>query len=245
MHLDDERIERLVVGELALAADAELARHLSECGECRARLDAARREDAEVRALLAAVDHPVPRVDARTLIVAERGSTRAWRRWAAAAVLALGLTGGAYAASAPLGRLLERALGSEDDAEVAPPSPPAPAPLPSPPTPSGGIAVDATAPVLVVLRALPTGASASVTLGDEATLSVEVFGGEPAFAAEGQRLEIVGDAASTLFVIRIPRAAPRVEVRVGDRAVFLKEGAATATDAPGDASAGWTISLDP
>jgi len=38
---------------------------------------------------------------------------------------------------------------------------------------------------------------------------------------------------------------PRVELRVGDAVRFVKEGTQIATDAPGDADAGWTLSLTP
>jgi hypothetical protein len=243
MHLDDERIERLLAGELDPAADPALARHLGECGDCRARLTEARREDERVRTLLRSVDHAPPAVDVRAVIARERARSPAARRWAAGILLALGLAGGAYAASAPLGRWIDRMRERPGDTlEAAPSMQPPSAPAPSA-EPSGGVALDAGGPLLVVFESPAPGTRARVALGDDARLVVQALGGAAGFAESAGRLVITGAAAE--FEIIVPRSAPRVELRAGDVRLFVKEGSRVTVAPAGDASGPWLLELEP
>jgi hypothetical protein len=244
MHLDDEMIERLVAGELDRRDSAE-ARHLAGCADCRTRLVEATREDEQLRALLGALDHAPPAVDARALIARDRGRARMARRWAAGILLALAVAGGAYAASAPLGRLVERMWDRGGDTlEAAPTAVPESA-APAAAEPTGGVAVDASVPLVVVFESAAPGARARVTLADDPRLVVEAFGGAPEFAESAGRLAITGGPAPYRFEIRIPRAAPSVELRVAQAVRLLKAGGRVETEAPGDATSGWEVSLDP
>jgi hypothetical protein len=242
MHLDDERIERLVAGELDRRDSAE-ARHLAECADCRARLAQATREDEGLRELLGALDHAPPVVDAFALIARERGRGRAGRRWAAGILLALGVAGGAYAASAPLGRLVERMRDrGSDTLEAAPAAAPERA-APAAAEPTGGVAVDASAPLVVVFESAAPGARARISLGDDSRLVVEAFGGAPGFAESAGRLVITAGPATPRFEVRIPRAAPSVELRVGEQRLFLKEGSNIAVAPAGGAGGPWLLEL--
>jgi len=48
MHLDDERLQRLLHGELEPGAETSIMGHLATCDPCRDQLTAARREAADV-----------------------------------------------------------------------------------------------------------------------------------------------------------------------------------------------------
>jgi predicted anti-sigma-YlaC factor YlaD len=97
MHLDDERLQRLLSGELEPRVEASIRGHLATCGPCRDQTTAARREAAEVSRLLGFLDHPAPRLDPEDVMHASRG-VLGWGRRAALVFLGLGLAGVAYAA---------------------------------------------------------------------------------------------------------------------------------------------------
>ena len=76
MHLDDERVQRLLHDELAPPARAVALEHLETCDACRARLDDEARAEHRLFATLQAIDTPpplrMPHLDARP---------RTSRRW--------------------------------------------------------------------------------------------------------------------------------------------------------------------
>lgn len=63
------------------------------------------------------------------------------------------------------------------------------------------------------------------------------------FTAATDGLRIEGDEAGAHFVIGIPRAAPRVEVIVAGRRVFLKNGPQIVADVPPDSLGGYSLLL--
>jgi hypothetical protein len=65
MHLDDERIQRLLHDELGSAA-AEIRLHLESCAACRELVDEAREDERRIFGLLSQVDHPRPVIDLGT-----------------------------------------------------------------------------------------------------------------------------------------------------------------------------------
>ena len=65
-----------------------------------------------------------------------------------------------------------------------------------------------------------------ITLTDGTRVVVRAAQGAASYASGAGRLTIDNRALSASYEIGIPRSAPRVEVRVGDRRLFLKEGAA-------------------
>ena len=79
MHLDDERVQRLLHGELG-SAEAETRFHLESCAPCRDLVAGARVEEDRILALLSEVDHPVATLDPR-IVLAERNASRGhWGR---------------------------------------------------------------------------------------------------------------------------------------------------------------------
>ena len=77
MHLDDERLQRLLDGELEPGAETAIRGHLATCEACRDQMTAVRREAAEVSRLLAFLDDPVPRLDPEDVVRASgRGGGR-------------------------------------------------------------------------------------------------------------------------------------------------------------------------
>lgn len=225
MHLDDERIERLLHGELTPEAAAAVRQHVAICDECRSSVAASRREEDEVYALLRHIDHPVPRVEIRALT--RRPSVRDLNayRWVAGVVLALGLGGLAYAIpGSPLPAVVNaivewvsrRPNPSVPDVERTAP--------PLPETGIGGIAV-VPGTVLVVSFTTPhahTQIEVSLTDGDR----VEVQGpsGAATFHSEVDRLTVDNPSSSASFTIQVPRNAPRIEIRVAGKRIFLKDG---------------------
>src|SRR5688572_31719644 len=109
MHLDDERVQRLLHGELEPAGERLARQHLAACEDCRTRVDEARAEEHRIFALLREVDHPAPDADPRAILAAGRGPRARWERWAAGLLLVAAAGGAAYAApGSPLPAALDR-----------------------------------------------------------------------------------------------------------------------------------------
>ena len=95
MHVDAERVERLLHGELSPDEARAAHAHLESCASCRATVDAARSQEAEVLALLGTLDHTPPAFDLAAVRV--RRHQRWPLRWAAGFAFALVAAGTAYA----------------------------------------------------------------------------------------------------------------------------------------------------
>lgn len=224
MHLDDQQVRLLLDGELEEAPALAARAHAAECPACGERLAAAAHIDEEIAALLTQLDAPPPAVDAGEVVAQagrhRRGLPRGPRtavRWAAGALLALGLAAAAYAMpGSPLAAWLKALATGPGGAE-----PPAAAVAEAT---ASGIAVHPGEGLLVRFVSLPAGSRARVVLVDDALLTVRAMNGEAAYSSLTARIDVEA-AGTTLFEIEIPRAAPLVEVRAGERRVLLKEGA--------------------
>ena len=243
MHLDDERLERLLHGELAEDDSAAARSHLLACAECRARFAAAERDEREVFDLIGAVDHPVPTVAVGTILERAGARRRTWHRWAAAAVLVLALGGAAYALpGSPLRRwvdaAMERVAGGGPGGIV-----PDPVPVDAPPEDGAGIAVAPGAGLLIEFVGPEVGGSARIVLSDATEVMIRAPTGAATFRAEAERVAVHRSGTRARFDIEIPRSAPRVEVRVGTRRIFLKEGTRTTADMPLGPDGAWILML--
>jgi len=224
MHLDDERLQRLLSGELEPRVEASIRGHLATCEPCRVQLTAARREASEASRLLGLLDDPVPRLDPEDVMHASR-RVLGWGRRAALVFLGLGLAGVAYAApGSPVPGWL-RSL-----ATPARPAPTRAAAIAPRPTQSGdagvsGIAVSPGERLAILLPSPPTGASAYVSLSDTADIVVRVLSGKASFSSGIDRLLVETADSTAVFRILVPRAASRVEIRAGGSRLFLKQGA--------------------
>jgi hypothetical protein len=168
--------------------------------------------DDEVLALLRHLDHPTPEVRAATIIAVARERPLHWVRWAATIVLALAVAGGAYALpGSPLRSWIQKLTHK------------------APPAPQGhnaavpGIAVTPGLDFVVhFTRPQPT-AQIDVVLTEGAEVEVHAVTGTAGFRAGTDTLIVDNWDSRATFDVRIPRAAPRVQVVVGDRRIWPRE----------------------
>lgn len=234
MHLDEEGVQRLIDGELAPDPERVARAHLAACAECREAVARAEREAAEVRTLLGQLDEPVP-APAPILSFPAMPTPRPTRpelgrsprplQLAAGLLLLLGLAGAAAALPGSpvrswMAALRERLSGGNPSSPTA-----LPVSVPAPDTAASGIAVPADEPLLIVFARAQAAGAARITLTDGIRVVVRAPQGAASFSSGAGRLTIDNRAAAAGYEIEIPRSAPRVEVRVGDRQLFLKEGA--------------------
>ena len=244
MHLKEEQVQRLLHNELRPAAEDLVREHLAGCPDCQTRLAEAERAEGAVDSLLRKLDHAPPRVDAEVIAARARAALFAWRKWAAGILLTFGLATTAYAVpGSPLPgwwKAIIEQIGDGPDR-----SPQAPARAPSGEPGLSGIAVAPGREFIIVFTSLQPQSRATVLLSDGAEVVVRVSNGAATFTSELDRL-IIGNTGSTgTFEIRIPRAAPRVEIRVGALPIFLKEGPRVTTEQPPEASGSYLLPLTP
>jgi len=269
MHLDEAAIQSLLIGE-ATPESAALAReHLATCGECGDRWAAAEREALEIAELLEHLDQPVAAVNlehlrararepepvlrarSRELATTVKGRYR-WLRQAAAILIALGLLRGAYAMpGSPLPKwvasVVERVTKPEGPVPAPDPAPrpdaSAPAPAPMTETGMSGIAVAPGASLLIHFQQPAGEGEIQVTLVDGAEVQVRAPIGAATFTSGTDRILVDHPTSGAVFEVSIPRSAPRVEIQVDGRRVFLEEGGAVTTAAPAGAGANYILPL--
>jgi len=230
MHLDEERLQRLLDRELSAPEDRAAREHLSSCASCRQSLAEAGREQSEVQDLLGTLDVPIPAVSLEAVAPESIPHGIVWRRWAAGLLVALGLAGAAYAApGSPLPALVRAALewaGGSETRKTPTPAPNMPPPSQPDPLPAfdSGIAVAPGEAMVVEFTSNQTEGEARVSLGDVKTLQIRCPAGAATFTSQIDRLVIDNAFSKASFEIRIPAGAPRVEIRVGSRVLLLKEG---------------------
>ena len=240
MHLDDERIQRLLHGELG-GVETETRLHLAECDACRDLLEEAREDEARIFGLLASLDHEPPAVDPGEVFGRRRRAAGQWGRRAAAVLVGAAIGGVAYAApGSPVPRILERLIGQGDEVQGRPPAPEAR----SRPPGGGGIAVEATDGLVIDLATAGDGAVATVALSDGDEVEVRAVEGTARFSSDPGQLSVLSSGGARLEIL-IPRSAASVEVRAGAVPVFRKlaEGAVTAL--PRDSTGRYRIPLRP
>jgi hypothetical protein len=239
MHLDDERVQRLLHDELG-SAEAEIRLHLESCVSCRALVDEAREEEDRTFTLLSRVDHPIARLDPRTLLAKRRASGGHWRRRAAAIVLGAGIAGAAYALpGSPLPAVLDRVLGSRDAVRDSVPPTPEEGIAASP----AGIAVPATDGLVIQLEA-EEDAVATIELTEEEEVVVRAVSGTATFSSDPGRL-IVRSSGPARLEIGIPHTATSVEVLAGSTPIFRKLTDGPVSPTPPDSTGRYTIPLRP
>ena len=222
MHLDEERVQRLLHDELAWTEVNPVREHVAQCADCRARLDLARREEDEVDALLRHVDHPAAPVTARTLIIRARSRDWIWMKRAAVMLLMVSVAGVAWAAPrsplrALVGGVIQWIGGGRNSS--APRAPTAESPA------VAGIAIAPGSRLLIVFGSVQAGSAANVSLTDGPDVVVRAPVGAAAFTSNDDRLVIENNGSPATFEIQIPRTAMRVEIRVDGKRVYLKDGA--------------------
>lgn len=190
--------------------------------------------DDELRGLLRSVDHPVPNVAPADIAAIARQRAGARRLRMAAAVAALLVAAGtAYALPGSPVRAWLRSIGENADARST---------GTAPADPGAGISLPAGRRLHIVFEHSLPGSVLHVMLTDDTLVTVLAPSGDASFLAEDDRLRVSNTTPGT-FDIRIPRAAPLVDIAVRGTVVFRKEGEQVVTEAAdGD---GWRIPLGP
>ena len=257
MHVDEERIQRLLDGELAPDAQKAVQEHLAGCAACTLLVAGARREAETVAAQLGALDVPVPALDARA-IAARAGRTAPDRgragphplrmRPAAAILLLIGLGGAAYAfPGSPMRAWVDAALvWVRSGARATDPD----LQLPNPPGSRGGAAPDSAGIALtpgpdLVIEFLNTepGGRAHVSWVAGGDVVVRAIPNAASFTSDEGRLRIDNRGSGGRFDIRIPRTVPHVEVFVAGRRVLLKRDGRLTTAAVPDTAGVYVLPL--
>jgi len=243
MHLDAERMERLLDGELQAEVLFSTQEHLANCADCQALVQRARESVRSIHALLGSLDHPASPADLSAVVGRTGAPARRWLRWAAAIAFAMTLGGVAYAAQITGVRAFLLSLWHRTavEAPAVPESGVAPAVPVAPAT--AGIAVRPGRELTIEFRPAAGGVSARVVLGDGDEVTVRAPVGAAAFSSQARRLVVDVREAATLD-IEIPRAAPHVEVRVGTRRLFLTESSRVTSASDSAGTGAWTLSLD-
>ena len=255
MHIDQELTQRFMHGELDATADRSVREHLAACNDCRVQLEESVREEEDVFAALRRLDHPRPGLTAKEVMNAPVPVRvrRAWGR-RAAAILILGAAGAAYALpGSPVRGWVDVAIDTVttsvrefsatvrnvDLNEALATTPPESGGQP------GGLGVPPGTALTVVFEADQTDGTARVTLDDGDEVWASAAGGTASFTSADQRL-LIGNAGSTAnYEIRIPGTAPHVEIRVGQRSVFLKDGPTISTAGVAMGPNVWIVELSP
>jgi hypothetical protein len=214
MHLDEERIQRLLHDELGTVG-GETRLHLESCAVCRGLVEEARAEERRIFGLLSQMDHPIAAPDPRILLAERRTSGGEWGRRAAAVILSAAIAGAAYALpGSPLPAALDRLLGIGASRDSLPATRTA-----RDSTPPAGIAVPAEDGLVIRLVAEGEDAAAIVELTEDEEVVVRAVEGSATFTSDPGRLT-VRSSGPVRLEIRIPRGAASVEVLAGSTSVF-------------------------
>jgi hypothetical protein len=231
MHLDDETIQRLLDPEVPVTVSTSAEAHLRSCAECRSKLAEAKRDEAWTFEQFRQLDHLAPHVSVQSIVARSARKSYSWQRLAAGIVLAIGMAGIAYAApGSPLPGLLDRVIGLVMPAP-APPS--SRIPPPAPPNPAG-IAVDPGERLTIAFPSRETPDTAVVSLTEGNEVVVRALGGTTTFDWEATRLLIRHSGAPARFDIGIPRNAPWVELKAGERSMLVKRNSRVTADVAPD-----------
>ncbi len=238
MHLDDERVERLIDGELSPADARDARAHVDACASCAARVRDAERDERSLLALLGAIDHPVPAVRVSEVMQRRRRAPARIARWAAAVLIAASVAGVAYAApGSPLPRLVRRAMTWVTPARQATTaSPEAPTSVEAY---TAGLAVEPGERLRIEFASAQEDGQIVVTLTDDPEVVVRARGAGASFTTKSDRLSIANAGSAASYDVAIPRAAPYVAIDVaGQERLVVVRGRAR-----GSAEGSWVLPL--
>lgn len=181
------------------------------------------RDQDDINQLLERLDHPLPAVSVEQVIARAKVRRAGWVKWAAGILLVVGLGGVAYAMPGSpvrgwIDSVVDRILGPN-----RPPSVMVDSGTGGGAAPAAGIAMDPGSDLRIVFTHAADSAVARVSLVDGEQVTVRAPGGAATFTADVSQLIVDNALAPASYEIGIPRNAPRVEIRVAGRRVFLKE----------------------
>jgi hypothetical protein len=235
MHLDERLIQRLRDGELAGAEEVSAREHLADCERCRTLASEIEREQEEIFVRLRELDDPAQPMMAAAEIAAmaaRRDSVRAaptprrWidtrLAWAAGVVIALGIVGLAYALPGSPLRAWVAALTHRGEHGTPFPGPNAPGAAPD--SEFAGVSVDPGQRLLISFLGPQSRERVRIEWGASAEVEVRATRGAATFTTGAGTLQIENRDSLATFEIRIPRAAPRVEIQAQGIRIYLEEG---------------------
>lgn len=206
-------------------------------------------DEEQIRTLLRAVDDPTPSIPvtaiaqrAELAAARERARRAAWMKRAAAIVLAVGVAGAAYALpGSPVRAWIRTIVEHIGGAPQRPLDGSGPAGEPS--SSLSGIAVPPGPRLTVEFVRTSRDGRVFVSLTDGADVEVRAPAGTAAFTTTADRLVVDNRDVPGAFAVRIPRSAPRVEIRVAGERILLKEGNRVETAGEGSRTGDYVLPL--
>jgi hypothetical protein len=244
VHLSEHDIGSLLHGEATLPMFVD---HLAACADCTQKVRAARVADRITGERLAFLDHSVPQVSARSVMIPPK---QQWPlRQIAAGVTLLFLAVGAASAlpGSPFHGVLVRAVAAlrpheSSNAALSKGVAPGHDAGGRPDTNSGVLFVPDSS-LDVVFRQVQDSGTIRVTFVNESLASVNSLGGSRSFDL-GQRQVVANNAASSgSYSISIPVTLRRVVIRIGPDTVFTRAGADIMTVGRMDGRGSFTLPL--
>lgn len=235
MHLTEPQLESLTDGEIARVSGESAHHHLTTCAECAEGLARRKAWHREVGDLLLTVDDAPPVVSPDLLIARARRGRRP--RWGAiaAGIAAVGVAMVAAAAAVPNSPLRAYLAHLGARHRVAPALHQSSEP---------GVTSVGFAParvVNVVFERPQQSGEIGITLADAPLVRVAHRYGSPSYTLTPDGV-VIGNAESRAsYEVTLPRSAPVVRIRVGDRVVFARDGDAIVTAASPDSQGRYVI----
>ena len=237
MHLDEERAQRLLHGELAAAEEASVRAHLADCSDCRDAVVRLGEEENRIFARLKLLDRPGSSGPVSAEAVMARGAARSdeWRRWAAVVVVAIGIAGAAYAIPGSPWRRWIDGIAPRAAPPQAPQAPKAVAEF-------AGVAVAPGPRLAIVFTRAESRSRVVVRVVDGGEVVVRAPSGAATYTSDVGRV-VVDNGSAAEFEVAIPRSAARVEIRVGATILFVREGGRSRASGPLEGNGPFTLSL--
>ncbi|MDQ6635158.1 MAG: zf-HC2 domain-containing protein [Gemmatimonadota bacterium] len=244
MHPSDETLQALAHGELPLARQSEVRRHLAECPACERLLVDWKETEAYAARLLRTLDHPAPTVSVDALIARAAPRVRTRRHAAVAAGIAALVVAGVAAAAvpgSPVRQYVERVMGTPSIAR----SPHAPmtrrTPIRAAQPEASGIAFVPANSVEVTFRDSQLAGVLRITVADSIAVRIAQRGGSAGYALTDAGVSVENTGSIASYDLVLPRTLPHATVRVGQRIVFTTTHEHITTAAARDSSGSYVI----
>ncbi len=241
MHLDAEKIERLLANEMTPEEARVWRDHRAGCAECASRLEEAEREDRQISDGLRLLDHALPDTDVRRL--KRRARRPASRRTLAAAALAF-LVVAAAASAMPgspvrswLSRVFAGGAGSTRQATAGEGAGAAAI------QPLGGVSVLPGGSFELTFDAVQDSGVVRISLSDVPEVSVRSEGNGVGYSVEPSRVRVLNTGSKSSYRVVLPERARSITIRVGDVPVLVKRGASIETSASRDVTGDYLVSF--
>lgn len=243
MHPSDPELQSLADGQLGDADRRRLRLHVEECGPCAARLRNLESRDRRIAEWLAWLDHPVPRLDAESLMARVRRRSRRSGLLAAglAALFAATAAAAVVVPGSPVQRLVERVIGEWRGGDPPQPSG-ARSPAPEPPAlRRSGVSFVPRPELEIAFRGSQPEGAIRISLVETSEVRVREIGGASAYSLDPAELVIDNRSARGSYEILLPRSLRRARVRIGERVVFEKDGARISSAGSLDAAGTYVV----